>query len=112
MNRGLLSVKERGKPRYFCTGVHWSYGESLQKWLEENCPTYGAALSLVLPGSMSSVAATSDWEGKPLNPPRPLYHTERGDSRYVISAKSRKAAFASWENITTHYFSRGKWIMT
>jgi hypothetical protein len=112
MNRGLLIVKERGEPRYFSTGVHWSYGESLQKWLEENCPTYEDALTLVLKGSLSSVAATADWKGRPLNPPRPLYHTERGDSRNVSYTKSRKEAFASWENITTHYFSRGKWIMT
>ena len=111
MNRGLLIVKVPGKDEYLTSRVHWSYGDSLQEWLTENAPTYEAAKSLVLPGGMSTVHGTEDWQGKALPSPRPLYYYERGDTDEACEIKATRNAALNAEHITAHVFTRGKWRM-
>jgi hypothetical protein len=117
MQRGLLIVKlvpHRGinepKP-YVACGVHWSYGDSLQSWLESNASTYLEAIKLVMGGRMSSIQANSDWRDKPLRPARPLYAYERGEFSPAEAYLTADDARAAEEHVTSHLFEDGKWTM-
>jgi hypothetical protein len=117
MQRGLLIVKLvphsviiEPKP-YIACGVHWSYNNSLQSWLETNASTYLEAIKLVMGGRISSIQATHDWNGRRLNPPRPLYAYERGEfsppSAYETADDAREAK----EHATSHLFENQRWTM-
>jgi hypothetical protein len=122
MNRGLLIVKlptrtiystyfEGKKGPYIYTGVHWNSGAKLQKVLEDHFQPYRLAIALVMQGRMSQINAIEDWEGNPIEVPRPLYAYERGEFCPPEPATSIAKVIASFEHETVHVHEGTGWRM-
>jgi hypothetical protein len=109
--RSAIAVRNTNAT-YDVVYCHWGgEPENQMPILEKEHGTARKARKLITPGSMSSLKAVIDWDGKPKEP-GPLYHVDRGEldcqpRRLIAQEVHRFALNMGCEHLYTYLPHRG-----